>query len=139
MTQKYWLESATNVIKIFCQGDNISVVDRIPDMNMLVSFTIVQHVAHGMLLPLLLGFGDSSASCPAQPGSFSQHLPQHGALTGWETCWGLASAAAPCVQPCAGAKGEQARTAWLSSTGCLCASSVPSFPSSAEEFKGCCC
>lgn len=110
------------------------MVDKIPDMNVLASFTIVQLIAHGMLLPLLMCFPMGTALQAAQHSLGASYR----ALPGWERCWGLASAAASCVQPLHRAKGEQARTAWLSSTGYLCSCSVPSFPSLTEEFRGCC-
>lgn len=89
----------------------------------------------GCFCPCCCAFhGDSSASCTAEPGSFLQHLSQNRALPGWERCWGPASAAAPVCSLC-----TEQRAAWLSSTGYLWASSISSFPSLAEKFRGCCC
>lgn len=85
-------------------------------------------------LAAVLSHRDGSASCTAQPGSFLQHLSQHRALPGWERCWVQHQLLLPVCSLC-----TEQRAAWLSSTGYLCASSVSSFPSLAEEFRGCCC
>lgn len=98
----------------------------------LASSTRVQHIAHGMLLPLLLCFPTGTAwELPAAP------VPAQGTASVGEV---LGSGISCCSQGAASArsKREQARVSWLSSTGQLCASSVASTPSLAEE-RGCCC
>jgi len=113
-------------------------------MNVLVPFTVAQHVARRMLLPSLLCFavgtalqavkgsqGGSCSTCPAW-GAAGVGEARGSGLSGCSLCAHVCTLGQP-------ARGERARVPSVSSSGYLCASSFPSFPSTAAEFRGCCC
>ena len=108
---------------------------------MLALFTVVEHIAHGMLLPLLLCFptGTALQATKRGPGASCSTCPSTGC------CWGGRGAGAwhqlllPVCMLVHRAKGERARAAWPSTSGYLCASPFLSFPSSAAEVRDCCC
>lgn len=113
-------------------------------MNVLAPFTVMQHIAHGMLLPLLLCFPTGAALQAAKrsPGASCSACPSTGC------CWAGRGAGIrrqlllPVCTLGHGIKGERARAAWPGSSGYLCASFFPSSSSSssfAAEFRGGCC
>lgn len=103
-------------------------------MNVLASFAVVQHIAHGMLLPLLLCFptGTALQAAKRSPGASCSACPSTGRGAGDRRQLLL-----PVCTLGHGIKGERPRAAWPGSSGYLCASFFPS--SFAAEFRGCCC
>lgn len=91
------------------------MVARIPDMNVLASFTRVQHVADGMLLPLLLCFPWGQL-CKLHSRAWellATPVPEQGTARVGEVL-GSSISCCSCVQPLHGAKGSLAQQHWLS-------------------------
>lgn len=91
-------------------------VDRIPDMSVLASFTRVQHVVHGMLLPLLLCFPWGQL-CKLHSRAWellAAPVPAQGTARVGEVLGSSISCCCSCVQPLHRAKGSLAQQHWLS-------------------------